>query len=82
MKIVKERGATLVPPFDDPLIIAGQGTIGVEIVEDLAKLDLKPEIVVVGGDREAGWLPAFRSASNRACRHREDVHRRAGRFRR
>ena len=48
MKIVAERGATLVPPYDDPLIIAGQGTIGVEIVEDLAKLDLKPEIVVVG----------------------------------
>ncbi|HEY0223635.1 MAG TPA: threonine/serine dehydratase [Pseudolabrys sp.] len=47
-KIVAERGATLVPPYDDPLIIAGQGTIGAEIVEDLAKLDLKPEIVVVG----------------------------------
>ena len=27
-KIVAERGATLVPPYDDPLIIAGQGTIG------------------------------------------------------
>jgi threonine dehydratase len=48
MKIVAERGATLVPPYDDPLIIAGQGTIGLEIVEDLARLDLKPEIVVVG----------------------------------
>jgi threonine dehydratase len=47
-KIVSERGATLVPPYDDPLIIAGQGTIGLEIVEDLARLDLKPEIVVVG----------------------------------
>ena len=47
-KIVKERGATLVPPYDDPLIIAGQGTIGVEIVEDMAKLGLKPDIVVVG----------------------------------
>src|SRR5450432_3944759 len=47
-QIVAERGATLVPPYDDPLIIAGQGTIGVEIVEDLARLGLKPEIVVVG----------------------------------
>jgi threonine dehydratase len=47
-KIVAERGATLVPPYDDPLIIAGQGTIGTEIVEDLARLSLKPEIVVVG----------------------------------
>jgi len=47
-RIVAERGATLVPPYDDPLIIAGQGTIGAEIVEDLARLSLKPEIVVVG----------------------------------
>jgi threonine dehydratase len=47
-KIVNERGATLVPPYDDPLIIAGQGTIGREIVEDLGQLLLEPEIVVVG----------------------------------
>jgi len=47
-KIVAERGATLVPPYDDPLIIAGQGTIGTEIVEDLEKLGLKPDIVVIG----------------------------------
>src|SRR5262249_26089596 len=47
-KITTETGATLVPPYDDPLIIAGQGTIGAEIVEDLAKLSLKPEVVVVG----------------------------------
>jgi len=47
-RIVGERGATLVPPYDDPLIIAGQGTIGREIVEDLARLNLKPEIVVIG----------------------------------
>jgi threonine dehydratase len=48
MKLVNERGATLVPPYDDPLIIAGQGTIGLEIVEQLAERGLKPEIVVVG----------------------------------
>lgn len=47
-KILQERGATLVPPYDDPLIIAGQGTIGAEIVEDLERLNLKPEIVVIG----------------------------------
>jgi len=47
-RLVAERGATLVPPYDDPLIIAGQGTIGREIVEDLGQLLLKPEIVVVG----------------------------------
>ncbi len=48
MKLVNERGATLVPPYDDPLIIAGQGTIGREIVEQLAQLGLTPEIVVIG----------------------------------
>jgi threonine dehydratase len=47
-RIMNERGATLVPPYDDPLIIAGQGTIGVEIVTDLEALGLKPELVVVG----------------------------------
>jgi len=46
--IVRERGATLVPPYDDPLIIAGQGTIGAEIAADLAALGLAPDIVVVG----------------------------------
>ncbi|HEY2755311.1 MAG TPA: threonine/serine dehydratase [Pseudolabrys sp.] len=47
-KIVAARGATLVPPYDDPLIIAGQGTIGREIVEDIERLNLRPDIVVVG----------------------------------
>jgi threonine dehydratase len=47
-RIASERGATLVPPYDDPLIIAGQGTIGAEIVEDLRWLNLRPQIVMVG----------------------------------
>ncbi len=46
--IAAKRGATLVPPYDDPMIIAGQGTIGREIVEDLERLRLAPQIVVVG----------------------------------
>jgi threonine dehydratase len=46
--LAEKRGATLVPPFDDPLIIAGQGTAGREIVEDLAVLGLKPDVVVIG----------------------------------
>lgn len=33
--IADERGATLIPPFDDPAVIAGQGTCGLEIAEDL-----------------------------------------------
>src|SRR5438477_9013224 len=34
--IAEKRHAALVPPYDDPLVIAGQGTAGLEIVEDLA----------------------------------------------
>ena len=35
-EIAEERGATLLPPFDDEHVIAGQGTVGAEIAEDLA----------------------------------------------
>ncbi|HEX2655380.1 MAG TPA: pyridoxal-phosphate dependent enzyme, partial [Xanthobacteraceae bacterium] len=35
-EIAERRGAVLVPPFDDPMVIAGQGTAGREIIEDLA----------------------------------------------
>lgn len=35
-KLAAERGATLVKPFDDPFVIAGQGTIGLEIAEEIA----------------------------------------------
>ncbi len=34
-RLVVHRGLTLVHPFDDPRVIAGQGTIGIEILEDL-----------------------------------------------
>ena len=46
--IAQKRGAVLVPPFDDPFVIAGQGTAGREICEDLEKLGLKPDVAVVG----------------------------------
>jgi threonine dehydratase len=46
--IAAKRGAVLVPPFDDPFVIAGQGTAGREICEDLERLGLKPDVVVVG----------------------------------
>jgi threonine dehydratase len=39
-RIAAERGATLIPPFDDPAVIAGQGTIGLEIVADLPDVDV------------------------------------------
>jgi len=39
-RIQRESGATFVHPFDDPYVIAGQGTIGVEILEDLPDTDI------------------------------------------
>jgi threonine dehydratase len=63
--IAEKKGAVLVPPYDDPLIIAGQGTLGREIVEDLAKLNLKPEMVVVGasgGGLAAGTALGIKAA--------------------
>jgi len=63
-KLVEERGATLVPPYDDPLIIAGQGTIGREIVEQLAERGLAPEVVVIGAS--GGGLAAGTSLGIKA----------------
>jgi threonine dehydratase len=47
VEIQKSTGAVLIPPFDDPDIIAGQGTIGLEICEDLP--DVNTVIVPIGG---------------------------------
>ncbi|QFR32615.1 threonine/serine dehydratase [Ancylobacter sp. TS-1] len=44
--IAAERGAVFVPPYDDFYIIAGQGTVGLEIAEDLAARGLVPDVVV------------------------------------
>jgi len=43
-EVAAERGLTFVPPFDDPWVLAGQGTIGLEILDDLPEVD-----VVVAG---------------------------------
>ena len=62
--IAAQRHATLVPPYDDPLIIAGQGTAGREIVEDLAAQRLVPDVVVVtasGGGLIAGTALAVKA---------------------
>jgi threonine dehydratase len=47
-EIAAQSGAVVVHPFDDPGVIAGQGTVGLEIVEDLALLGLVPDLVVTG----------------------------------
>jgi len=63
-EIAEQRNAALVPPYDDPLVIAGQGTTGREIVEDLAALGLVPDVVAVtasGGGLTAGIALAVKA---------------------
>ncbi|CAG4917896.1 hydroxyectoine utilization dehydratase EutB [Paraburkholderia gardini] len=64
LRLVREEGFAYVPPFDDPHVIAGQGTIGLEIVEALPEV---ANIVVPlsGGGLFAGIAFAAKSA-NRA----------------
>ncbi len=62
--IAGKHGATLVPPYDDPKVIAGQGTVGREIAEDIAMLGLTPDIVVApasGGGLIAGVATAVKA---------------------
>ncbi len=63
-ELAAARHAVLVPPYDDPLIIAGQGTVGREIAEDLAALGLSPDVVAVaasGGGLTAGIALAIKA---------------------
>jgi threonine dehydratase len=61
-RLQEQRGLTLVDPFDDPLVIAGQGTIGLEVLEDLPEVDtiLVP---LSGGGLMSGIALAMKSAS-------------------
>ncbi|HEX7052287.1 MAG TPA: threonine/serine dehydratase, partial [Longimicrobiales bacterium] len=56
--IAAERGLNIVPPFDHPDIIAGQGTVGLEILEDWP--DVEAVLVPVGGggllSGTAAWI--------------------------
>lgn len=59
-RIVAATGAVLVPPFDHPWIIAGQGTIGLEIVADLPEVDVVL-VPVGGGGLSSGVATAVRA---------------------
>jgi threonine dehydratase len=62
--LARRRGATVVPPFDDPWVIAGQGTVGREIAEDFIARGLAPDIVSApasGGGLMAGIALAVRA---------------------
>ena len=60
LKLADDTGAFFIHPFDDPLTIAGQGTIGLEIVRDLPDLDTVL-IPVGGGGLASGIAIAVKS---------------------
>jgi threonine dehydratase len=57
--IAKETGATMIHAFDDPQIIAAQGVIGIEILEDLPDVD-EIYLPIGGGGLAAGTLIAIK----------------------
>jgi threonine dehydratase len=54
--IAAERGLAIIPPFDDDRIIAGQGTVGLEVVQDLPSAGLI--VVPIGGGGLASGVAA------------------------
>ena len=72
-RIAAERGLAIIPPYDDDRIIAGQGTVGLEIAEDLP--DVAAVLVPIGGGGLASGvavairaLGAGRAADRRRAR--------------
>jgi threonine dehydratase len=56
-RLSAERGLTLVPPFDDPAVVAGQGTAALELLQDVPDLDALV-VPVSGGGLIAGCATA------------------------
>ncbi len=65
-RLADEHGLTIIPPYDDDRIIAGQGTCGLEIVEDLP--DVAAVLVPIGGGGLASGVAAAVRAVRPACR--------------
>ncbi|CAI8945912.1 putative threonine dehydratase [Pseudomonas sp. IT-196MI5] len=73
-RIACEHGATLLPPFDHPAIIAGQGTLGLEILEQLP--DVAQVLVPLsGGGLFAGVALALKSANPQIVTHGVSMQR-------
>jgi threonine dehydratase len=60
MTLVAETGKTYIPPFDDPDVIAGQGTIGMEILRQHPG-HIDAVFVAIGG---GGLAPAWPASSS------------------
>lgn len=67
--LIAKNGGTLVPPFDHPLVIAGQGTVGLEISKQLEKLNSVPDVFLVpcsGGGLVSGIAIAIKQKFKKA----------------
>ncbi|HYH21366.1 MAG TPA: threonine/serine dehydratase [Azospirillum sp.] len=67
--IARERSAVTVPPFDDPHIMAGQGTVGLELARQAEALEARPDAVLApcsGGGLMAGLATAVKHHAPRA----------------
>jgi threonine dehydratase len=71
-KFCAERGATLIKPYDDPGVIAGQGTAGLEMAEDAARFGITLDAVAApcsGGGLVSGVALALKGAGVTAPVH-------------
>ena len=60
--ICAKTGAIIVPPYDDPLIMAGQGTVGLEIAKQTEHMGIKPDLILIpvgGGGLVSGCAIAI-----------------------
>jgi len=65
-QLAADRGATLVPAFDDPDVLAGQGTVGLELMQQASEYGLTPDQVLIGcsgGGLVSGSALAIRALS-------------------
>lgn len=65
-EIAEERGAVVVPAFDDPHIVAGQGTVGLEMVRQAQALGVTLDVAIApisGGGLLAGMATAIKALS-------------------
>ncbi|NIR29029.1 MAG: hydroxyectoine utilization dehydratase EutB [Gammaproteobacteria bacterium] len=63
-RLTQEEGLTFIHPFDDPYIVAGQGVIGLELLEDLGSVDVAL-VGLSGGGLIAGIAIALKAANPR-----------------
>ena len=74
-QLAQEQGMAWVSPYNDPQVIAGQGTVGKEILDDLPEVDAILATVGGGGlvSGIASWLKAERPQTE--CQPRDRSHR-------